>query len=135
MRLLVSILALAAMLQASVAQAQDCFQAAKDQRSLDECAGQQFAAADKQLNDDFREIQKRLGEGADSRKKFIEAQRAWIAFRDAECAFQTSGVAEGSLYPMALAQCKTSLTTDRVKQFKAYLACEEGDLSCPVPGR
>ena len=67
-------------------------------------------------------------------KLLVDSQRAWIAFRDAQCAFQSSGVAGGGAYPMTLALCKAPLTCERVKQLKAYLACDEGDLNSPAPG-
>lgn len=34
---------------------------------------------------------------------------------------------------MLLAGCLAELTEARAAQLDAYLACEEGDLSCPVP--
>jgi hypothetical protein len=32
-------------------------------------------------------------------------------------------------------QCLDALTAKRVEDFKVYLKCEEGDLSCPVPAQ
>ena len=65
----------------------------------------------------------------------MTAQKSWIGFRDAECAFQSSAGADGSVYPMLVADCKTTLTNDRVEQLKTYLDCEEGDMTCPVPAQ
>jgi hypothetical protein len=42
----------------------------------------------------------RLGADEATKKRLKEAQRAWIAFRDAECDFATSGSRDGSIYPM-----------------------------------
>ncbi|WEJ12949.1 lysozyme inhibitor LprI family protein [Sinorhizobium prairiense] len=94
---------------------------------------QAFAAADKELNSTFKEIEARIGDDASTKKLLVSAQKSWISFRDNECAFQTSASADGSAYPMLVAACKTALTTDRTKTLKAYLNCQEGDLSCPVP--
>jgi len=116
----------------AAAQAQECNDAS-DQATLNQCAAKEFQAADKQLNADFKEIAKRLGDDADTKKLLVAAQRAWVSFRDAECTFQTSAAAQGTIYPMLFAYCKTALTNDRVEQLKTYLACEEGDMSCPVP--
>ncbi len=63
----------------------------------------------------------------------MATQRAWVAFRDAECDFQTSAVAGGSAAPMIHAMCLDSQTKRRIEDFKTYLNCEEGDMSCPVP--
>ncbi len=92
-----------------------------------------FATADKELNSTFKEIEARIGDDADTKRLLISAQKAWISFRDNECAFQTSASADGSAYPMLVTACRTELTADRTKALKAYLNCQEGDLSCPVP--
>lgn len=76
---------------------------------------------------------KRLADDADGRKLLQVSQRAWIAFRDAECAFQNDHSKDGSIYPLLMGQCLTALTKARAGQLGAYLNCEEGDMSCPVP--
>lgn len=133
MRLALAALA-AILLAPATASAQDC-QNATDQATMNQCAGKAFEDADKQLNADFKEIEKRLADDADTKKLLVAAQRAWIAFRDAECTFQTSMAAGGTIHPMLVANCKAALTNGRVAQLKTYLSCEEGDMSCPVPGQ
>ena len=136
MRLLLSSLAtliLAVAPLAGAARADDCANA-QDQATMDECAGKDFEAADKKLNDAYRQIMDRLKGDAASKKLLVDAQRDWIAFRDAECAFQ-GGPPEtaGSVRPMVVANCRAGLTNLRLKDLQAYLHCEEGDLDCPVP--
>lgn len=92
-----------------------------------------FKRADQALNQTFRQIQKRLADDADGKTRLLKAQRSWIAFRNAECTFQSSGDDGGSAAPMVAAACQAELTKDRTKQLKGYLNCQEGDLSCPVP--
>jgi uncharacterized protein YecT (DUF1311 family) len=92
-----------------------------------------FQKADKTLNDTFRQVEHRLSDDADGKSRLVHAQRAWIAFRDAECTFQSSGDDGGSVAPTVVAACKATLTADRNQQLKAYLNCQEGDLACPVP--
>lgn len=106
---------------------------AQDQATMTQCAGDDFSAAETKLAGNFREIQKRLADDADGKARFVKAQRAWIAFRDAECGFNAGNSSGGSIYPMLVASCKTDLTEQRNKQLRTYLSCEEGDLSCPVP--
>lgn len=105
----------------------------QDQTTMNICAGKEFEAADKALNAAYREIVGRIGDDHETRASLTAAQRAWIAFRDGECAFQAKSVEGGSIYPLIVADCKTALTEARTGQFKAYLDCEEGDMSCPVP--
>lgn len=104
---------------------------ASDQPTLNACAGAAFKASDGKLNGLYRQIQERLKSDPDGSALFVKAQRAWIGFRDAECRFQTAG--GGTVAPMVAALCAQGLTEVRIKDFEGYLACEEGDLSCPVP--
>ncbi|GLS40413.1 hypothetical protein GCM10010869_60100 [Mesorhizobium tianshanense] len=114
--------------------AQDkCYDAAKDQPALNACADAAFKKSDKKLNELYKQIEVRLKDDADSKKLLVQAQRDWVKFRDAECSFQTTGAAGGSMMPMLVAQCMDSLAQSRVKDFEGYLKCEEGDMSCPVP--
>lgn len=103
----------------------------EDQATLNECADASFRVADKKLNDFYRAIEGRLKDYPDMTKKFVQAQREWIKFRDAECQFQISS--GGTVAPMNAAICANILTDDRIKDFDNYLHCEEGDTSCPVP--
>ncbi len=100
------------------------------QMELNACAGAEFGAADAELNRLYKRITARLG--AD-KAPLVAAQRAWIAYRDAECAFVASSVAGGSIAPMIRAGCLADLTRARVEDFKKLLDCEEGDPACPVP--
>jgi uncharacterized protein YecT (DUF1311 family) len=77
----------------------------------------------------------RLAADAEKTKLFVAAERAWVPFRDAACNFAASGVSGGTIYPTIYAECLERLTKARIANFKAYLACEEGDLSCPVPAQ
>lgn len=127
------ILALAPLLLAPLAQADEC-DSATTQSDMNQCAGRQFQAADKQLNNLYQQINLRLKDQPQAKKLLVSAQRAWVVFRDAECEFSSSGVEGGSVYPLVYSNCTTALTKARVENFKTYLKCQEGDLSCPVPG-
>lgn len=113
------------------AQAQDC--ADSTQMGLDECTGIAFKKADARLNQLYRQITARLTEDVTTKARLVAAQRAWISFRDAECAFRAAGVEGGSIYPMTVTMCRTDLTDQRVTALEPLLDCQEGDTSCPVP--
>ncbi len=127
------ILALAPLLLVSLAHADECSNA-PTQAALNQCASVQYKTADKELNRLYQEIGQGLKNQAQTKQRLVSAQRAWVAFRDAECSYATSVVESGSLYPLAYSQCMTTLTKARVENLKHYLNCEEGDLSCPVLG-
>ena len=105
------------------------------QGGANECAGQEFKAADAALNATYGRIVARLADETDARQLLTKAQRAWVAFRDAECKFSAAGAQGGSIYPMIASACQIDLTKARTESLRRYLDCKEGDLSCPVPAR
>ncbi|MFD1197482.1 lysozyme inhibitor LprI family protein [Brucella gallinifaecis] len=106
---------------------------AQDQTTMTKCANDELSKADKQLNTNYKEIEKRLADDDEAKRLLVTSQRAWVKFRDAECNFSSSATVGGSIHPMMLASCRAQLTEDRNKQFMNYLNCAEGDLTCPVP--
>jgi uncharacterized protein YecT (DUF1311 family) len=129
---LVALLAVAAVIGPTRARADDC-DSAQGQADLNECYGKAFKTSDAELNKLYKEITARLKDDADKTRLLVATQRAWVAFRDAECDFQASAVSGGSAAPMIRSMCLDGQTTRRIEDFKAYLNCEEGDMSCPVP--
>ncbi|WP_348536003.1 lysozyme inhibitor LprI family protein [Labrys sp. LIt4] len=79
----------------------DCTNA-ENEAALNQCAGKSLKASDGELNTLYKQIQKRLNDDADKTKLLVAAQRAWVAFRDAECNFSSAGVTGGTLYPLAV---------------------------------
>jgi uncharacterized protein YecT (DUF1311 family) len=102
-----------------------------NQSELNACAGADLDAADAELNTLYRQMQAIAD--PETRRLLTLAQRAWLGFRDAECSFAASSVSGGSIYPMIFGECLAGLTAARAADFRRYLACEEGDLSCPLP--
>ena len=117
---------------ASVACAQEC-ENALDRRTMNDCAALAFKKSDAELNALYKEAESRLKTDAEAKKLLIATERAWLVFRNAECAFSASGTAGGSIYPMVYSHCLDTLTKARITDLKRYLQCEEGILSCPVP--
>jgi uncharacterized protein YecT (DUF1311 family) len=130
-QLLLLTLSLAAMAPSTIVHADECANA-MDQATMNECQGKAYKKSDAELNNLYKQIERRIKDPAPA-KLLAAAQRAWVSFRDAECDFSASGVSGGSVYPMIYAQCMDEVTRARVKDLKKYLACEEGDMICPVP--
>ena len=113
---------------ASVARAQECDRSDDSQQMMNICAGADYQAADARLNAAYQNL---IGsDDADGKRLLQAAQRAWIAFRDAECAHTTTASAGGSIHAMEVSQCLTRLTNDRIKQLAASANCGEGNASC-----
>ena len=117
---------------APLVRAADCGPDA-DQTTLSQCADEDYRAADAVLNERYRAVVRRLADSPDAKALLTAAQRAWIGFRNGECAFVASSVAGGSVYPMIASECLAEMTRVRSAQLQGYLDCKEGDLSCPLP--
>ncbi|HGH5979712.1 TPA: lysozyme inhibitor LprI family protein [Kluyvera georgiana] len=122
--------ALALLLTSSYALADAC-DSANTQAELNSCSAEQYQAADKKLNQTWQDVLKRAEPA--QRDLLKKAQSAWIALRDADCAFISSSSQGGSVQPMVNNQCLTDKTNEREAFLASLLQCEEGDLSCPLP--
>ncbi|VTZ49189.1 Urease-associated protein [Methylocella tundrae] len=134
MRSVTILLCSAALLSAFPARAEDCA-GAVTQADMNACASATLKNTDAELNAIYRDVIARLKGSEETRQLLITAQRTWLQFRDAECAFSANAVKDGSIYPAVLQNCRTALTAGRVKALKAYLTCQEGDTGCPVPSQ
>jgi uncharacterized protein YecT (DUF1311 family) len=99
-----------------------------DQTSIDICADKAFKASDKQLNDKYHALYE--ASSAEGRLKLQAAQRAWTAYRDAQCAFDTMGSVGGSMHALAYSTCADTLTQAQTKILDQQLNCDDGDMSC-----
>jgi uncharacterized protein YecT (DUF1311 family) len=106
-----------------------------NQTDMNICAGQAYSKADRELNSTYRQIEGRLKDDQGTRKLLVAAQKAWIAFRDAECNFSSSTVQGGTAYPFVSNSCLYDKTQSRIQELKVYLACTDGDMDCPVPAK
>jgi uncharacterized protein YecT (DUF1311 family) len=115
----------------SIARAQECDRSDDSQQMMNICASEDYQAADAKLNAAYQNL---IGsEDVEGKRLLQAAQRAWIAFRDAECAHATAASQGGSIHAMEVSQCLTRLTNERTKQLAASATCEEGDVSCASP--
>ena len=133
--LLVALSLIAGAIASSTQAAEDCDAPGLSQAELNDCFGNVFKKADAELNVLYRQITARLKDDKATTKLLVAAQRAWVAFRDAECDFSASGVSGGGALGMILAICLDRLTSKRIDDFKNYLKCQEGALDCPVPAK
>jgi uncharacterized protein YecT (DUF1311 family) len=88
-----------------------------NQLELTQCADRQSAKGDALLNQTHRKLLADLDE--QHRGLLQKAQRAWVAFRDADCALDASAVLGGSLYPMQVAECRAAMADARIKELQA----------------
>ncbi|MBG0753201.1 lysozyme inhibitor LprI family protein [Pectobacterium aroidearum] len=123
-------IALFALLPLTQAEAADCGNAST-QLEMSQCAADEYKKVDDELNRLYQDVAKRLV--IEEHKPLLKsAQRKWIAYRDADCEFQTFPTTGGSIHGMLYSQCLTQKTAERVEELKSMLRCKEGDLSCPL---
>lgn len=100
------------------------------QSGLNVRAGGDFTAADAAMNVQYRAtvaaMRKMDGVDAPDAKSglsyqgaLLASQRAWLAFRDAECLAEGYHFRGGSAQGMAVEDCKATLTQARTAQLKA----------------
>ncbi|BES84425.1 hypothetical protein PEC302107_21620 [Pectobacterium araliae] len=112
------------------ATAADCGNA-NTQLEMNQCAADEYKKVDGELNRLYQDVVKRMVL-EEHTTLLRSAQRKWIAYRDADCEFQTFPTTGGSVHGMVYSQCLTQKTAERVKELKNMLSCKEGDLSCPL---
>lgn len=113
----------------SEALAQEEFKCNEDanQLELNECAKSAFDKADRELNEVFTALVRKDDSDQDFVRKLRRAQRAWIAFRDAEldatyyCKEGLPQVCWGSMIYMSELQYKLKLTSDRTARLRKLL--------------
>ncbi|MFP5076905.1 lysozyme inhibitor LprI family protein [Rhizobium sp. YIM 134829] len=99
------------------------------------CARQDYGEADQALNTAYRNAMTRaiamdkdladLGEGMTGAAEALRAaQRAWIPYRDGQCALVGFSARGGSMEPMLVAQCLADLSRARTKELDAALVAQ-----------
>jgi len=97
------------------------------QLDMNRQAHARFKIADRELNEAYRKLNGQASAGG--RERLRAAQRAWITFRDLDCAAR-AGSRGGSFHTAAVSLCLEKATDDRTRVLKAEAACAEGDMGC-----
>ncbi|MEC4985607.1 MAG: lysozyme inhibitor LprI family protein [Oscillatoria sp. PMC 1068.18] len=101
-----------------VAQAPNCNNP-QTQSEMNQCAAIASRNSDRQLNQVYQQLLPRLS--SSRKQKLIQAQRAWITFRDTSCEFERSEFAGGSIEPAIYNGCLANLTQRRTQELEQYL--------------
>ena len=84
----------------------------KNQLTMNLCARHFYDIANKELNGLFKQ-QLTMLETAEGKMRIRNAQRAWVAFRDAACDAEAYPNEGGSMQPMVYSYCLARLTDQR----------------------
>lgn len=116
-------------LAASLYPVRDCSQLVT-QTELNQCAGANYEAADAALNKLYRQSLAGQADAA-SKRRLSEAERAWIAYRDRECAFEAGPQqGGGSIWPMEMSNCLENVTVERLHELTTLRGCTAGVSAC-----
>ena len=100
----------------------------KDQLSMNLCSEYDYEVLDSELNDLFQQQLSRLSHP--SRARLVNAERAWLKYRDADCLYQNGPREEsGSIWPLEQNICLSTRTKQRIELIKSFIACT--DNGCP----
>lgn len=100
------------------------------QQEMNICAHRDYLIADAALNAQWRLTRQAMRERDSEADKpdwddrpgyfdtLLEAQRAWITYRDAHCRSEGYSARGGSLEPLLVSTCKTHLTKLRTAQLR-----------------
>ncbi|MEQ5786897.1 DUF1311 domain-containing protein [Erythrobacter sp. NFXS35] len=101
------------------------------QQEMNWCAARDFEVADERLNAQWKETAAAMKArdesfveyaGDDTREGYfeslLEAQRAWLRYRDAHCRLEGYYARGGSLEPLLVSTCKARLTRMRTDELR-----------------
>ncbi len=99
---------------------------------MKQCAGDADADADKLLNETYGAAVAALkrpqdggdrdgGDARETLRRLVASERAWIAYRDAECAFEGTSMLGGTGEELVIVECHTMMTVARVKAIGSVL--------------
>lgn len=76
-----------------------------------QCEANRLTTEDVRLNDNYKKLMSKLDKVG--QKKLLTAQRAWIAFKDADCKYNADEMRDGSFEKVLLISCLASMTKER----------------------
>ncbi|CAI8767921.1 lysozyme inhibitor LprI family protein [Methylocaldum szegediense] len=95
------------------------------QLEINACAADEFDKAERKLNEVYRALLKKEEKNVIFIQKLRAAQRAWLAFRDAELeamyACEEGSTCWGTILPLCYADYKTKLTRERTQRLQQFL--------------
>jgi uncharacterized protein YecT (DUF1311 family) len=94
-----------------------CEAVAQTQQEMNRQAEDDYRKSDAELNAVYRELMTHLS--GEQKKALVEAELAWIRFRDSNCACWALVHKGGSLYPLMYFGYMKSMTDERTAQLKA----------------
>lgn len=97
-----------------------CYDKAAATVEMRACLDKELDFYDVQLNSSYKKLQTVLE--PQEVDNLIKAQRAWLDFRTAECAFAAARDLQGTIGPLSTGDCVVTMTKNRIKELDNYTA-------------
>jgi uncharacterized protein YecT (DUF1311 family) len=105
------------------------------QGEMNDCAAGEAKRADDALNVTYRDLLSKIRKDKTATERVIAAEKAWIAYRDAELAAiwpvpqgENPQLLYGSVHPLCYYDELATMTRERVKTLKELMRYDEGDV-------
>lgn len=95
-----------------------CMENAVSTSDMVACISEEFEREDQRLNDNYQQLRSQLSDGR--QEQLLTAQRAWIAYKEANCDFYADPEG-GTLARVSANSCVLTETTDRADELEALM--------------
>jgi uncharacterized protein YecT (DUF1311 family) len=108
------------------------------QAEMNGCFAKEAQDADARLSATYRKLLSRIKDNKIALANAVAAERAWVAFRDAQLAAlwpvasDTEIQSLGTVHPMCYAMERKAMTEERIKQLRQQMKSKEGDVCAPA---
>jgi uncharacterized protein YecT (DUF1311 family) len=109
---------------------QDCQAVISSATAFHTCYAANLSAANKALDKIYHELMTQKVFYVGSRAKLRDVERAWIAYKEKECAFEYGSGAGNEDYWLAHADCEIRVTEARIRELQGRPSCTGGDSLC-----
>jgi uncharacterized protein YecT (DUF1311 family) len=99
------------------------------QMGLNQCTGDNLAAANAALGKIYGKMLA-LESGPKDKETFRDVERAWVAYKDKQCQWETAGDQGGSIWAMEYNQCEIEKTDARIRELMRSAGCTGSAASC-----
>jgi uncharacterized protein YecT (DUF1311 family) len=116
-------LSLSAPAQKRGAEKSPCEGTSGTQAEANACARDRHARAEAEMKRVYEQLMSELaGYEGTEQQKLREAQTLWLQYRDANCESEASIYEGGSIRPAVYSTCLASMTRERTRRLRAFLA-------------
>ena len=99
------------------------------QMALNQCTGDNLTAANAALGEIYRKLLA-IESDPKAKEQFKDIERAWVAYKDKQCQWETQGDEGGSIWTMEYNQCEIEKTDARIRELEKAAGCTGSVNTC-----